>query len=325
MAVSEVLSEQIINQAWTLAVSLSQQLEARLDAAETAVSGGASMGVASVSPITSISKPTVSIPLEALGPDLTLFNEYNDNIITKLVTLFSNYLTDNFPLDAATAAYAETWLQNEINNGGSGINAAIEAQIWERDRSRILDDATRATDEAIATWADRGFPIPPGAAQYQTLQIQVKAQDEIAKSSREAAIDSFKAEIEMIKFAIDEAIKLRGVAVAAAGDYIRAMASSQQTAYHLSMGQSQAQNGLISAAAAFYNAETNAQETMFKSRVPNAQFAHDAAVTNVNNWTTDRTNRGRVAMASADAVAREAAAMFNNLHTSVGVQGTEKL
>ena len=39
----------------------------------------------------------------------------------------------------------------------------------------------------------------------------------------------------------------------------------------------------------------------------------------------DRAARGQVAVASADQVARVTAAMVNNLHTSVGVQGSEKL
>ena len=325
MSVSADLTNTILDRAWSKAEAVDVLLQSRLDAAQTAVSGSTSMGVASATPITSITAPSVNIPLEAEGPDLTVFNTFNNAIFEKLVTAFADYLTDQFPMNATTMSQAESWLQNEILNGGSGINPLIEAQIWERDRSRILKDAIRAADETTAFWATKGFPLPPGALQAQMLQIQQTAQDELAKSSREVAIETFKAELEMIKFALGEAIKLRQIAVTSAGDYIKAIASSQNVSYQMAMGKSQAQNGLINAAAAFWNAKANAEDIMFKSRLANASFSQEAMKVSATISAQDRHKRGDVAVAAADATARQAAAMLNNLHTSVGVQGSEKL
>lgn len=325
MPVSDTLSSQIINQAWTKAVSLSADLESRLDAAQTAISSTTGLTVTTPTPLGTITEPTVDIPLEAQGPDLTLFNSYNNAIFDKLVAALAGYITEYFPADAATFAAAEAWLYDEIVNGGSGVNATIEAQVWERDRSRIVGDATRAADEAVAMWAGKRFPIPTGALQYQTMQIQQKMQDELAKSSRETAIKAWEMEKEMVKFAIENALKARQIALTTAGDYIKALASSQNMAYQLVMGKSQAQNGLIQAAAAFYNARTNAMDVVQKSKLANAQIDADVGKANLSSSTHLITKRADVAVAAADAVAREAAAMLNNLHTSVGVQGTEKL
>lgn len=325
MSVSVDLSNSILDRAWSKAEAVDGALTTRLNAAQTAVSGGSGMGAASAAPISAIAGPNVNIPLEAEGPDLTIFNTFNNAIFDKLVAAFSGYLSTNFPLDMTTLAAAEGWLQNQIANGGSGINTAIEAQIWERDRSRILQDAARAYDEVSAIWSSKRFPIPPGALQSQTLQINQKAQDELAKSSREAAIKSFEAELAMIKFAIEEAIKLRQIAVSSAGDYIKAIASSQNTSYQMAMGKSQAQNGLISAAATYWNAKANAEEIMFKSRLANATFSQEAGKINATIDAQDRHKRGDVAVAAADAVARQASALLNNLHTSIGVQGSEKI
>lgn len=325
MSESATLSQQIVNQAWAKAEALDAELKARLDAAQTAISGGDSMTGATATPILAISEPPVAIPIEAEGPDLTLFNQYNDAIINKLVVLFSDYISTNFPLNHTTLSLAETWVQNQLANGGAGINATVEAQLWARDRDRILAEGARAEDEAANLWAARGFPIPPGALQHQTLMIQRATQTELSKSSREIAIEAFRAEVEMIKMTVAAAIDLRKTAVAAAGDYIKAMASSQSTAQDLVMGKSQAQNALIQAAASFYNARANAEDTMFKSRLANASFVQEASKVNVSLASDNRQKRGDVAVAAADAVARQAAAMNNNLHTSVGVQGTEKL
>lgn len=325
MAESSNITWQIINQAWTKAEALDGELKSRLDAAETTVMGGSSMTGANAAPIVTIAEPNVAIPLEAEGPDLTVFQQYNDAIIGKLTGLFGDYLSTYFPLSNTTLSVAETWVQNQISTGGAGINAAVEALIWERDRSRIAAELVRATDEIASVWASRRFPIPPGALQHQTLEIQKKSMDELAKSSREVAIETFKAELEMVRFAVSGAIQLRTLAVSAAGDYIRALASSQTTAHQMSLGKSQAQNSLIQAAASFYNARANAEDTMFKSRLANAGFIQEAAKVNVTLSSGDRHKRADVAVSAADAVGRQAAAMLNNLHTSVGVQGEEKL
>jgi len=188
-----------------------------------------------------------------------------------------------------------------------------------------MGEALRATDEITALWAGKGFPIPPGELAYQTQQIQQKAQGELAASSREAAIESFKAELQMIQIAIGAAKEARSDAVAAAGDYVKTMAMSQTTSTHLLTNKAQAQNGLISAVATMLNARTNAADTIFKSNLANATLAQDASSTSAKLAAADRHKRGDIAVAAGDAVARQTAAMLNNLHTSVGVQGTEKL
>lgn len=320
------MSWQIINQAWTKAESIDAQLQERMDAAQTATSwSGGELVPQVVDPIASIPAPEVDIPLEAQGPDMTLFNQYNDNIIDKLVDLFSNFIADNYPTSMSMYAEAESWVKNQLQNGGSGINAAIEAQLHERERSRALADAQRAENEITESWAAKRFPMPPGALAYQILQVQQKAQDEIAKSSREVAIKSWEAELDMIKLAVVEAEKMRSAAVGAAGDYIKTMASSQNTSYQLTMGKSQAQNGLIAAAASWYNAETNAKDTIFKSNLAKASLTQDAGKVNATLKVQNKAKVADVAVANAEFVARQAQAMLNNLHTSVGVQGQQRI
>lgn len=324
MPVSVDLTNTIISQAWTKAEQSAADLQDRLDAAQTAVSGSSGMGAATAAPIAGIAAPVVNIPLEAAGPDLIIFDEYNTAIFNKMVAAMADYIANYFPMDNATLAAAEGWLQNAIA-GGTGVNPAIESQLFERDRSRILAEGIRAVDDLSSVWSARRFPLPPGPLAAQVMQVQQKTQDELAKSSRETAIKMYDLEIENVRFAVENAIKLRGIAVSAAGDYIKALASSQNTAYELSMGQANAQNGLISAAAAFYNAKTNAEDTMFKSRSVNAGFNQEAAKVNATISAQDRHKRGDIAVAAADAVARQVSAYANNLHTSVGVSGSEKI
>ena len=323
--VSADLSQQIINQAWTKAESLSGELVSRMDAARTAVSGSTSVGAATAPPITAIAEPNVNIPLEAEGPDLILFNQYNTEIINKLVVIFTDYITTYMPTNAALWSSAEGWINNQLANGGSGIKIAIENDIWQRDQTRILAEADRAILRLDAQWSNRGFPMPPGALVAAQLQITEGAQLEISKSSRERAIESFRMEAEMTKLAIGAAREARQLALSSANDYIRTMASSQQNTAQLLNSKAQAQNGLINAVAGMLNARANAAETIFKSQFSNAQLQQQAFNLSSELAQKDRAARGQVAVASAEQVARVTAAMVNNLHTSVGVQGTEKI
>lgn len=324
MAVSTVFSQQIINQAWAKAESMLSDMDWRLDHAETALSGSIGVGSATVTPIAGITEPNVSIPLEAEGADLELFKEINAEILDKLVDLNLDYLSTYFPLSATTFGLTEAKLQ-ALLAGGLTIDPAIEAQIFERDRARVLDETARATSAVTDQWAAKRFTIPPGALTYQVAEIQAKSLDMLSASSREQAIKVFEKEVEMIQFAIEAAIKARQLAIGAAGDYIKTMAGSQNTSYNMTQGKSQAQNGLINAVASLYNARTNAADTIFKSTLANAQLQQRGYEVKAEVDKDIMVKRGDVAVAAGDALARASAAMLNNLHTSVGVQGTEKL
>lgn len=324
MSASEALTWQIINQAWTKAEALSTDLQGRLDDAQTAVSGSIIVPTVPVDPIDPITEPNINIPTEAEAPDIHLFREYNDEIIDKLVDLYANYISTYLPTNASLNALAESWLSDQINNGGSGVNAAVEAQIFERDRSRITGEATRALADIEATWATKRFPIPTGAMQYQTAQVEYAKLAELGKSSRETAIKSFEVEVGMVKFAIEKAHEARFKALGAARDYIATMAGSQNTSTQLVTNRAAMQNGLISAVAGLLNARTNAADTVFKAGFATSRLQQEAALAAAEISKKQMEKRGDIAVAAADSVARQTSALLNNLHTSVGVQGQER-
>ena len=90
--------------------------------------------------------------------------------------------------------------------GGTAIPADVEAQLWQRDRSRLLMDAQRATEDTVDSWASRGFPLPPGAAVNARLTIQRDVQGKIAESSRERAIKNADIIIENIRIGLQQGI-----------------------------------------------------------------------------------------------------------------------
>lgn len=262
-----------------------------------------------------ITEPAVTIPSEADTDIATQFDLYVADIVDRLAALFAQYIATYFPVDNVTNSYAEEWLQTAIHDGGTGVDTTVEALIWERDRSRIAADASRALDEATNLWAARRFPMPPGALLDVTSRIALKSQDELAKSSREVAIKTFDTEVANVRFAVENAIKLRQVALSSAADYIKALVGGYQIAQGLSGLAVNAQANLINAAAAFYNARTNAKDIDLKNKATYSGLRVDYTKALLN---------ADLAVATKDADAYNAARMKNaELTTGAAIKAAE--
>ena len=275
---------------------------------------------ANVTTDVSVTEPGVTIPAEAAGVDLTFYDAMVNDAIDKLSGLFGSYISRYFPDDDVTNTYNEQWLQRALTTGGTGIDPTLELQFWENDRSRILADTQRAIAEVEATFVAKRFPMPPGALAGAVVKIQNASLAELSKSSREIALKQAQIEIENVRFAVEQAVKLRQVALSTAGDYIKALASSITVAQNLAITQADAQNGLINAAANFYNARINAKELLLKRDIADSGYEQEANKTNYQGDLGLIEEKVKALIAEAQAIAHMAAAALNNLHANVSGQ-----
>lgn len=239
-----------------------------------------------------------------------------------LVSAFSSFLTTYFPIGAELAA-AQQWIQRALTTGGSGINVGVEEQIWARDRSRLLRDSARIEDEAIAAFASRGFPLPPGPLAYALHNIRRDTQDKIAESSSGAAIKGFDAEVQNARLAVERAIGFRVAAVQAAGEYMRAIALGPQLGATLTSTIVEAQGKLAQAAADFYRAEIAAKEIPLRIATTNAELKQRTNEANQRASVDAIGNRVRVAIAAAQSNGTQAAAALNALHAQSSISGSD--
>jgi hypothetical protein len=263
-----------------------------------------------------VREPNVAIPSRVDGIDTTVFDSMYAQIVEDLAGRFRDFLDDFFPDDQHLMPAVETWLKNAIENGGTGINANVERQIWQRDRDRISNESFSASDQAINQWAARGYPMPPGAAAATITAIARQRTEQVAAVSRDAAIKAFETEIENIRFAIAQAIDYRTKAIAAAADYIRALAVAPDIASKMSTQSADAQARLISAAASFYNARIGASELVAKVDMYNADNAMKAALANQSTDAEYTKLRVDAAVAAANSVGQQAAAALNGLNAT---------
>ena len=170
--------------------------------------------------------PKIIIPDDDLAG--TYSKEYNAalyQIEAMLDNRLSEFLDTYYPDYAKRLETVSDWLDNAIKNGGTGLPIAIEAAIWDRDRSRHDAQALRGEHEVISTWANRGFPLPPGVTARQVRRVQQENVDNLQQRSREIAIEQAKLELENIRFAIQQSTALNATIASTATNYMNAIIS----------------------------------------------------------------------------------------------------
>ena len=313
--------QDVINASWSLANTKADTAAGRLGLARDALDAliatpGALHVTASAVTSGEVVEPDVTIP-STITPG-TIYTEFGTQslaLITTLVDKFAEFKLAHFPTESNMYEWAENWIKEALYNPSSAIPWSVQSQILGDDQARILADSARASDAVIATFAARRFPLPPGAAAGAVLQIQQKAQDEIAESSRKISILS----LEQMKFAIEKAINLRTVALGSAGDYIKTLAVGPEVASRLVGTGYDAQSKLISSASQFYNSRIAATEVVNKVAQFNSASSLDAATKNQSADISLIEDKIKVLMGETQSLAQMATALFNNLHASVGL------
>lgn len=313
----------IVNASWTKGLEMQDAFSAKIGAAQADFLDNTATPTVTAG---SVAVPTITEPTVAIQDDATadsiigMIDTSTAALVADLGAKFSAFKTSYFPDDSAIYGAAEDWVQGAMANPNGAIPVAVQSQIFADDQARILDDATRATEALTAQFAARRFPLPPGALANASLQIQQKAQDEIAESSRKVAILS----VEQMKFAVEKAIQLRKTAMDSVLDYVKIVASQPETSSKLVSSAYDAQSRMISSAASFFGARIAATDLVNKAAQYNNSLAFEAATKNQSAELDMIDAKLKALLAEAEMLIKSAAALFNNLHasTSMSAQGS---
>lgn len=309
----------IINATWTQGMLSKEEYSAKVATAVNTylANANAPKVFTSAAALPTIAEPGVNIPSDANVTDvMTLYDNRVMALIQELSDRFAGFRTTYFPDEANAYAAVEDWLQQAIVDGG--LPNAVRAQIYEEARSRTLDDANRAVESALATFAARRFPVPPGAAVGAVSEIQQKAQGEIAAAARKMA----ELSVEMQKFNVDKLLALRSEAMDSSIKYITALTSGSEIASKVVGLGYDAQSKLISSAASFYSARTQAAEVVSKVSQYNISTQLEADVKNQMSEMSMIDAKLKALLAEAQGIAQIATSLMNNVHASVGISAS---
>jgi hypothetical protein len=309
-----ILSD-VMNASWSAGGAYANSYEAKISSAQGSyLSSAPTISAPTAVSVPTITEPAVEIPSTQNGTDWeTIFDSKYLELAAWLDSKFTTFRTNFFPDENAAYTAAEDALQAMLANPASYLPAAVQAQFFGDDQARILGDKTRAQDAVVAQFAARRFPLPPDVAASAALQIEQKAQDELAESSRKIAMMS----VDQFRFVVEKTLGLRQMAMGAAIDYIKALASGPDMASKLVGVGYDAQSKLISSAASFYNARTQAAETIAKIQQFNNSTALEVSVKNQASELALIEDKLKALVAEAGGIAQMATSLFNNLHASV--------
>ena len=308
-----ILSD-VMNASWTAGGAYANSYEVKIAAAQTSYLTTTPTITGGTVAVPTIAEPAVDIPSTQSGNDWeTIFDTKYLELAAWLDGKFATFRTNYFPDESNAYTAAENALQACLANPATYLPADVQAQFYADDQARIIGEKNRAQDSVVAQFAARRFPLPPDVAANAVLQIEQKAQDELAESSRKLTMMS----VEQFRFVVEKTLGLRQAAMASAIDYIKALASGPDMASKLVGTGYDAQSKLISAASSFYNARTQAAETISKIQQYNNSTALEVSVKNQAAELTMIEDKLRALIAEAGGIAQMATSLFNNLHASV--------
>lgn len=274
---------------------------------------------ASTTPEMVVTEPVVDIPASIDSSSIMdQFDSKYLEVVTMLSDHYAAFINNYFPTDADLYSDALVWLNDAIANPDLAIPAALQAQMLEDERSRINNEAARATTQVLDDFAARGFPLPTGAAAAASVEISTKALEEVNKAARAIVVKNFELSYENLKFAIGNALTARQQSLNAAVQYIGALATAPDTASKSLNIAYDAQSKLISAVSQFYGARTQATELTMRSKQFNATQTQNAEIKNSETDISFTSERTKALTMEAQALAQMTTSLFNNLNASAG-------
>lgn len=267
-------------------------------------------------------------PEKPVLPDMTddadkaeeIFRAYYGELWEKMVDGFATFIRTYFP-DTDYYRDALRWCHTAITQGGTGIRASVENQLWERERARVMADYASAADQSEDDWAARGFPLPPGALTGQLAKLRADAMKALSASSRDIAVKSFEAEIENVRFAVSALLDWRKAALDAALKYINALAGAPDIAMKLATGMAQIKSELARALTALYQAEVAALEPQVRMAITDAELKQRANEANLKASVDTLQAKVQTAMSAVQMLATQAAAGINAIGARASISG----
>ena len=267
---------------------------------------------------------TLGFTVDAIEPDVP---EVSDTIVgyeaqlDKIVSLLSNQLAGFFntyyPLSADSYDEANAWILNQVTNGGTGVNEQVAAELWQRAREKITREARSIENQITVGYAAKGYSIPPGAMLAKIENARFAGLTASGEAATTIAAKQFDAEVDMIKFAVGQALEARKMAMSAAADYIRAVASAPDSAVRTYNMKDENRARMINAAAEWYRSRLSRDEIVLKSKLAEMEMGYKIYEERRNmSLSADRVKIDALGKA-ADVYGRTASAALSSLNSIV--------
>lgn len=133
-------------------------------------------------------------------------------------------ITKYFPeIQAGALAHApEQWLVGIITGQQPfGLSQEVFEAVWHQSRDREYRARNSAVAQIRSEFSARGFSLPPGAMVQAVMRAEEQASDAIGQVNREQTVRNAEIKLDLLKFAEEQAIRLKLGIFQAIADYYR--------------------------------------------------------------------------------------------------------
>lgn len=207
-----------------------------------------------------------------------------------------------------------------VDGTSTGILPSVEQAIWDRGRAREAVASNRKAQEAIRTFAMRGFPKPPGALSLELQDAAQEAQNNDVTLNRDIIIKQAELEQSNRRFSFEQAWKVEEGALnytnqqmQRALDKAREYQKFVNEIFHEQIAEYAVQ-------AQVYSARVGAETSVFKAKtdaqVAEANIRVEAARVQLQTWIQQITILVESVKAGATISAQLAASALSSINLS---------
>lgn len=148
----------------------------------------------------------------------------HDKTVERILAIYNEFLPEGGLLDEGPL---KGLLLDQLN--GTGIDPSTEAARISKTRNQIISEGQAAQREAMASFAARRFPMPPGAMVAALHAAQIGMQTRIAGLSDTLVAERAQVEAQHRRDVFELLVQLRLAVIQAAGDLMQTVVGLMQT------------------------------------------------------------------------------------------------
>lgn len=251
--------------------------------------------------------PPPDLSLDDLLPD-GLDNDYIkwlDNNAEKLIDKY-------FPLlKCCLRTLPEEWLCKVISGTDPyGDSEQIFRAVWNQARDNAYKTAQIEKNQLAADFSSRGFTIPVGAMVGLIAQAEENASDTISQANKEIMINEINVKLDLLKFAVEQAINLKIALLKAMADFYKIFIDLPNYAVKVAEAKANIYNAYYRALASYYDNELGFERLKFSAATAQLDSENTYEKLKLDAYRPDPSFNPSIAKA-ADAFAQIASAASN--------------
>lgn len=243
-------------------------------------------------------KPYIREPILSLSELLP--NNVDNDLIKFLDGLASQWVEKYFPrLTECLRTSPEDWLCKVINGiDPYGNSSLIFNSIWNQARDNAYKTGNSTKNQIYTDFSNRGFSIPNGALMASIYRAEEQVNDLIADANRDAMQSAIQLQADLLKFALEEAIKLKIGIISALGEFYNNWLKLPNNAVELAKAKASIVNSYYNALASYYDVEIALEKLSLEAAGKQLDSENDYEKLKVAAYQPDHSFNSAVANAS---------------------------